>query len=64
MNVLDEDGKPVTDPSVPKFWGETDAFFQHHDRFMQYYRKHYMGATRPHFGHNGRSDNRDIYSNY
>jgi len=22
------------------------------------------GATRPHFGHNGRSDNRDIYSNY
>ena len=23
-----------------------------------------LGATRPHFGHNGRSDNRDIYSNY
>ncbi len=47
MNVLDEDGKPVTDPSVPKFWGETDAFFQHHDRFMQYYRKHYTGD--PHY---------------
>jgi len=43
MNVLDEDGKPVTDPSVPKFWGETDAFFQHHDRFMQYYTEHYTG---------------------
>jgi hypothetical protein len=43
MNVLDENGKPETDPSLPKSWGETDAFFQHHDRFMEYYRKHYTG---------------------